>query len=198
MEAVTNTLTITMAMFLSVQECGCDGVCGVGALGEVGPFQVLSMVQMEKIGCPVDEIDWWNFDDAMPCVSMFVDWLRETIQCKDPRMTWAAYNWGVGNVLRNGCNFNDLPVHVQAFASFSRVKRCGLDQWKPQRERSVNAKSIAQQEPNSSSWFPKAFCVCPEGSGLQLEEWDTHYNAGLGYIGAAPAEDRRPRALCWY
>lgn len=129
---ITTTLTLTMAMMLSIQECNCDGICGLSPNGAKGPYQVLSFKQMEILGCPADT-NWWSFYDAMPCVQMFIDWLDSTLDCKDVRMTYAAYNWGIGNVMYNaGCNFKRLPQRVKNYANFTRVQKCGFSEWVPQ------------------------------------------------------------------
>ena len=138
-EIITTTLTITMAMVLNMQECHCDGQCGVGSSGEQGPYQILSFGQMEKLGCPRDGSMWWiDFYDAQPCVQAFADWLTDTHGCTDPRITWAAYNWGIGNTISHvedhGCTLDGMPLCVQRFANMERGLVCyetRRDEWSP-------------------------------------------------------------------
>ncbi len=138
-EIITTTMTITMAMVLNMQECHCDGQCGVGPSGAEGPFQILSFGQMEKLGCAKDASMWWlDFDAAQPCVQEFLNWLDGIQPCDDPRWTFAAYNWGIGNVLRhvkeNGCVLETLPPRVQSFANMERGMMCfetRKDEWRP-------------------------------------------------------------------
>jgi hypothetical protein len=139
MEAITTTLTITMAMVLNMQECHCDGLCGVGPSGSQGPYQILSFGQMEKLGYPKDDTSWWmDFYEAQPAVQSFLHWLEDTIPCSDPRWTYAAWNWGIGNVLRhieiNGCDLGALPWRVYSFANLERGRMCfetRRDEWRP-------------------------------------------------------------------
>lgn len=130
MDPITATLTITFAHMLAMQECGCDEVCGTGALGEQGPFQVLSLTQMKKLGCG-DEVDWWSFDEAWPCVTKFLLWIDNTQECEQLGWTLAGFNWGIGNVLRfqreHGCGLEALKEHipqVHKFAYLDRARRC--------------------------------------------------------------------------
>lgn len=136
---ITTTLTITMSLVLNMQECGCDGLCGVGAAGEQGPYQILSFTQMEKLGYPQDDSFWWmDFYAARPAVQAFLDWMAGAIPCRDPRWTFAAYNWGIGNVLRlisaQGCDLSALSARVYKFANLNRGRACyqhHLDDWQP-------------------------------------------------------------------
>ncbi len=136
---VTTTLTITMSIVLNMQECHCDGLCGVGSSGELGPYQILSFGQMEKLGCPKDDSQWWmDFYAAKPAIQKFIDWLSNTLPCKDPRFVYAAYNWGIGNVLRHiekhGCAFETLPARIQSFGNMERGLMCfknRFDEWSP-------------------------------------------------------------------
>ena len=138
-EIITTTMTITMAMVLNMQECHCDGLCGVGSCGEQGPYQILSFGQMEKLGYPKDDSMWWmDFYMAQPAIEDFLAWLGDTIPCSDLRWNYAAYNWGVGNVLRHveehGCILETLPVRVLNFANMKRGMMCfetRRDEWQP-------------------------------------------------------------------
>jgi hypothetical protein len=138
-ELITTTLTITMAVILNAQECHCDGLCGTGPSGAVGPYQILSFGQMEKLGYPKDDSLWHlDFYMAQPAVQAFINWMDELMPCDNPRWVYAAYNWGVGNVLRHigqfGCNLNTLPPHVYSFANLERGLMCFTerpDEWSP-------------------------------------------------------------------
>lgn len=138
-DIITTTVTITMAMILNMQECHCDGLCGTGPSGAVGPYQIISFGQMEKLGYPKDESNWWmDFYMARPAVQAFVNWLDVIQPCDDPRWTYAAWNWGIGNVLRHveeyGCKLHTLPSHVRSFANMERGLMCyetRRDEWNP-------------------------------------------------------------------
>lgn len=138
-QAITTTLGITMAVVLNCQECGCDGICGVGAGGEIGPYQLTAFGLLERVGCPRDSVDWWNWEEARPCVGELVQWLYDTSGCEDPRWAYAAYNWGIGNVTRhvadNGCTWEGIPERVIGFANMERGILCyntRRGEWEPQ------------------------------------------------------------------
>jgi len=138
-DIITTTVTITMAMVLNMQECHCDGMCGIGPSGEQGPYQILSFGQMEKLGYPKDGSVWYmDFYMARPAVQEFINWLDDTQPCSDPRWTYAAWNWGIGNVLRHveqyGCDLDTLPPYVYSFANMERGLMCyetRRDEWSP-------------------------------------------------------------------
>ena len=144
-DLITTTLTITMAIILNMQECHCDGQCGVGPSGSLGPYQILSFTQMERLGYPQDDSLWWmDFYDAQEPVQRFVNWLKDVHECEDPRMTWAAWNWGIGNVLQHvehhGCSIEALPVYVRSFANMERGLMCyneRFNEWSPQRKPNI-------------------------------------------------------------
>lgn len=102
----------------SVQECGTDMVCGIGARGELGPFQIHPSV-WEGRGCEGDPLAW---DDSAACALGYLENLRGRQMC-EPSTAWglAAYMWGIGNVLdlqrREGCDLSKLPPHVYRYAT---------------------------------------------------------------------------------
>ena len=128
-----------MAIILNAQECHCDGICGVGAGGEIGPYQLTAFGILEKLGCPRDGVDWWDFEESRDCVGRLVKWLHKVSGCQDPKWAYAAYNWGIGNVTRHvkerGCDWGGIPARVQRFANMERGLMCWNDrpgEWVPQ------------------------------------------------------------------
>ena len=137
-ETITYTMSITFFIILSMQECGCDGVCGPGALQEMGPFQVnpgVAAGQMAKLGC--EDINWWSFDESIPCVHKFLDWNEDAQYCPGYGWTLAAYNWGIGNVRwfqdKYGCNMRRLRKRYPHVWSFAQLER-GLMCWNERRD----------------------------------------------------------------
>lgn len=103
----------------SERECGADRVCGLGASGERGPFQIKPAV-WEGRRC---EGDPWNYDDSARCASGYLDNLAGRQLCDDYPVAWglAAYYDGIGDVLAfqraNGCDLSSLPPHVYRYAA---------------------------------------------------------------------------------
>ena len=117
MTAITTTLTLLLAW--SAQECGADMVCGLGARGEMGPFQISPAV-WDGRRC---EGDPWDWQDSATCAAGYLDNLTRRQECDDYPTAWAlaAYHWGIGNVLdlqrREGCDLTKLPHGVYLYAA---------------------------------------------------------------------------------
>lgn len=113
-------ITVTLAFLLawSAAECGADRVCGVGARGEMGPFQVSPAV-WDGRGCAGDP---WVWEDSAACAAGYLQNLASRQECDEHEAAWAlaAYNWGIGNVLqlqqRAGCELTALPAQVYRYA----------------------------------------------------------------------------------
>ena len=114
-------ITVTLAFLLtwSAAECGEDLVCGVGARGEMGPFQISPAVWSGR-GCPGDPWDW---EASATCAQGYLQNLAVRQGCEEQQTAWAlaAYNWGIGNVLalqeQAGCDLTALPGHVYRYAA---------------------------------------------------------------------------------
>ncbi|MEN6507039.1 MAG: hypothetical protein ABFD92_21090 [Planctomycetaceae bacterium] len=97
----------------SVQECGPDMVCGVGARGELGPFQIHPSV-WEGRGCEGDPLKW---KDSAACAMGYLENLKGRQMC-EPSTAWglAAYNAGIGWLLdfqrEYGCDLRMLPDRI--------------------------------------------------------------------------------------
>ena len=115
-----DVITVTIAFLLawSAAECGADMVCGVGARGELGPFQIGPAV-WEGRRCDGDP---WSWEDSARCAEGYLQNLAVRQGCEENRLPWAlaSYNWGIGNVVElqqeQGCDVRNLPEHVYWYA----------------------------------------------------------------------------------
>ena len=102
----------------SAHECGADLVCGLGARGERGPFQVGPAV-WDGLRC---EGDPWSWEDSARCATTYLHNLEGRQLCAENRTAWAlaAYNHGIGDVRRfqreQGCDLAALPERVYWYA----------------------------------------------------------------------------------
>ena len=113
------TATVAFLLAWSAAECGPDRVCGVGARGEMGPFQISPEVWRGR-RCDGDP---WNWEDSARCAEGYLQNLAGRQLCGDYPRAWAlaAYYDGIGDVIRfqrsKGCRLPSLPRHVYLYAA---------------------------------------------------------------------------------